>query len=262
VMPSSSAQAPRILDTPEAPPPRTSLETMVPTKRNRAYDMRRVLRQILDPGTYCAIADRFGPSVLCGLGRLSGYPVGIIASQPMMMGGAITPDACVKMTRHMVLCDSFNLPLIFLQDTPGFIVGRAAEHARLLTQVGRLFTAWKQVTTPVISLVMRKAFGLAYYAMGGTSMGNALHLAWPGAELSFMDPGVGGSVLTTGQFNRQQQFTDLIYDTSPYVAAGLARIDEIIAPEETTEWLSWAIRRLWHPDGMNSEGRMRNWPVR
>ena len=262
VMPSNSGQAPRVLEPPASSAERAGIENLVPTRRSRAYDMRKVLSQVLDPGSYCGIADRFGPSLLCGLGRLGGFPVGVIASQPLVMAGTITPDACTKMVRHMVLCDSFNLPIIFLQDTPGFMVGRGAEHARLLTGVGRLFTAWNQITTPVISLVVRKAFGLAYYAMGGTAIGSSLHLSWPAAEISFMDPGVGASVLTTGKFSRDGDFDDFVYDTSPYPAAGLGRIDEIIAPSETVEWLTWAVGRLWMPDGMNSEGRLRNWPPR
>lgn len=262
VMPSSSSGKPRVLDVSAEQRREVDLRSIVPAKRNRAYDMRKLLSNVLDPGSYVAIGDRFGPSVLCGLGRIGGYPVGLISSQPIIMGGAITPDACTKMTRHIVLCDSFNLPLIFIQDSPGFIVGRGAEHARLLTEVGRLFQAWEQVTTPVISLVVRKAFGLAYYAMGGTAMGSALHLSWPGAEFSFMDPGVAGSVLTTENFDRSSEYQELIFDVSPYTAAGLARVDEIIPPSDTAEWLAWAVRRVWHDDGQNSAGKLRNWPVR
>ena len=262
VMPSSSGQAPRVLDAPESSGKRPGVVSFVPARRTRAYDMRKVLTELLDPSSYCRIGDRFGPSVLCGLGRLGGYPVGVIASQPMVQAGAITPDACTKMMRHIVLCDSFNLPIVFLQDTPGFLVGPTAEHARLLTAIGRLFVAWRQVTTPVISLVIRKAFGLAYYAMGGTAMGSALHLAWPRAELSFMDPGVAASVLTTGEHNPRGDFNHLAYETSPYGAARQARIDEIIAPSETADWLTWAVRTLWSPSGLNSDGRLRNWPAR
>src|SRR5205814_1330453 len=137
----------------------------VPAQRNRAYDMYRVIRQLVDGGRYLSIKPEFGRSLITCLARLGGQVVGILASQPLFRAGVLDPDACDKGTQFICLCDSFNIPLIFLQDVPGFIVGKQAEHDRLLSKAIMFLQALAQSEVPKFTVVLRKAFGLAYFSL-------------------------------------------------------------------------------------------------
>jgi acetyl-CoA carboxylase carboxyltransferase component len=225
---------------------------LVPARRSRAYDVRKVISRLSDDGRYFEIKRDFGRPLSTGLTRIAGRTVGMIASNPMYFAGAITPDACDKATSFICLCDAFNIPLIFLQDVPGFMVGKKAEHERLLSKAIQFAYALGQAEVPRLTVVMRKAFGLAYFSMSGSMMGGERVLAWPNAEIGFMDPAVGANVLYAEQLkaaeNREQMLEQILAsfskDTSPMGAAGIMHIDEVIDPAETKRWLRMELERL------------------
>jgi acetyl-CoA carboxylase carboxyltransferase component len=229
-----------------------SIYDIVPLRRNRAYDVRKVIAHLSDDGRYFEIKRDFGRSLSTCLARIAGRSVGFIASNPMYFAGAITPDACDKATSFICLCDAFNIPLIFLQDVPGFMVGRKAEHERLLSKAIQFAYALGQTEVPRLTVVMRKAFGLAYFSMSGSGMGGERILAWPNAEIGFMDPAIGANVLYADQLkaadNRDAMLEQILAgfskDTNPLGAAGIMHVDEVIDPAETKRWLRMELERL------------------
>jgi acetyl-CoA carboxylase carboxyltransferase component len=222
------------------------LGELVPVQRARGYDMRRLLGRLLDPDSFFELRPLIGRNLTVGFGRIDGWPVGVVASNPMFQAGALDGDACEKATRLLVLCDSFDIPVLFLQDVPGFLVGRVVEHERLLYRAMRLRQALTLCRCPTLTVIVRKAFGLAFKAMNGTGMGADAIYAWPGAEIGFMDPDVAVNVVrpeATGP-EREQLIAQLAEATTPYDAAGVLGVDEVIDPATTRRTLAEDLDRL------------------
>ena len=223
--------------------PDHELTDFIPDKRRRGYDMRKFCKLLLDPDSFFELQPKFAKNLVTGLGRLDGWSVGVIANNPMFQAGALNPDSCDKAIRLMCLCDAFNIPIIWLMDVPGFNVGRKVEHERMLFKAIRMVEALCNLSTPTISVVIRKGFGLAYQAMNTSGMGAWGFYSWPGAEIGFMDPDVGVNVAYSNKLEgldtkdreteRQKLIEEISDATSPYEAAGTLRIDEIIQPSET-----------------------------
>jgi len=165
----------------------------------------------------------------------------------MFQAGVLDPAACEKGIRMMVLCDSFNIPAVFLQDVPGFLVGRQVEHGRILFRAIRFLEALMACTAPTLTVVVRKAFGLAWQSMNGRRrMTDGLY-AWPGAEIGFMDPEVGVNVLYGERMPADEKAAmarSLREGTTPYDAAGPMNVDEIIEPAATRQILARDLAQL------------------
>jgi acetyl-CoA carboxylase carboxyltransferase component len=224
--------------------PDPELAAMVPAKRTRGYDMRTVVDRILDPDTLFELQPQYGRNVVCALGRLNGYSVGVIANNPMFQAGTLDPQACRKIIRMATVCDSYNIPMIFLVDVPGFMVGERVEHELMLHWGMRMMHALQNATTPTLTVCLRKAFGLAWQAMNGSCMPSLGVYCWPGAEIGFMDPEVGVNVAFGSKLSRigdpderEAERLALVAEvgeaTNPYEAAGTMRIDEMIDPAHT-----------------------------
>ncbi|MCB0220812.1 MAG: methylmalonyl-CoA carboxyltransferase, partial [Chrysiogenetes bacterium] len=166
---------------------------LVPTERTRGYDIRKVIRALVDKDSYFPLKEDFGRVAVTALARLDGRSVGIIATNPMFKGGALDVEACEKIISFIVLCDSFNVPLILLADTPGFLVGSKAEHERVGAKIINFLQALDLATVPKFSVILRKSYGQAYINMGGGRSDEMA--AWPGAEIGFMEPGTGVNVV-------------------------------------------------------------------
>ena len=270
-LPSNIEQPPPVA--PEAPPPgRARLSEMVPTRRQRGYDMRRVLTELVDGGEYLELKPKFGRSLTTVLARLGGIPVGIMASNPMFEAGSLTPAACDKGTRLLCLCDSFDLPLIILQDTPGFLVGRRVEHDRFINKSTMFFEALVQASMPRLVVLVRKAYGAAFGSLGGAGTGSDLLVAWPTAEIGFMDPAVAVNALYGEELaglegeERAARFTELAdglrQGNDPYGPAGTMQIDEVIHPDETRSLLISELQRHRAlPPRPPQQRSLRNWPT-
>ncbi len=226
-----------------------ALAELVPSKRTRGYDMRRVVRQLCDPDTVFELQPLYARNVCCALARLAGFSIGVVANNPMFQAGTLDPEACHKIVRLLTVCDSFSLPVIFLVDVPGFMVGKRVEHDRMLHWGMRMMQALQNTSTPTLTVLIRKAFGLAWQAMNGSRMANKGLYAWPGAEIGFMDPEVGvnvayGSKLAAiadpqeREAERARLTRQVGEATSPYEAAGTMRIDEMIDPTDTRRILA------------------------
>ncbi len=234
--------------------PDASLAALVPAQRRRGYDMRRFCQALLDPGSFFELQPLYARNLTTGLGRLDGFSVGVVANNPMFNAGVLDPDACRKAVRLMCLCDAFNLPVIFLMDVPGFMVGKSVEHDRILSLAIRLVEALANLSTPSLTVTIRKGFGLAFPAMNGSGMGASGLYSWPGAEIGFMDPEVGVNVAFAARLaglspedaraERERLVADIAGATTPYEAAGTMRIDEVIDPADTRRVLVEDLRQL------------------
>jgi len=246
------------------------LLTLVPEESRRGYDMNRVIKTIVDDEQLFALKPDFDRSVITCLARIEGHSVGIIANQPMYMAGAMGPDGCDKCCSFVCLCDSFNVPLIFLHDTPGFLVGKAAELKRMPGKIINFIEAVALSTVPKISLVIRKSYGMAYSNMCGTGMGADFVLAWPNAEISFMAPEVAANVVYRRKIDesddvktaRKQAEQQIRAAGAPWKAAGLHLLEDVIDPRDTRKVLSHILNLARGSDGgYRSRRLLANWPT-
>jgi acetyl-CoA carboxylase carboxyltransferase component len=242
----------------------TRAPRLVPERRSRAYDMRKPLGRIVDEGSMFELAPDFGRGLLCALARIDGFSVGVVASQPKFFAGSLDPAACEKAVRLICLCDAFDLPIVFAQDVPGFFVGRQVEHDGMLKHAIRLQTALALSQSPKLTVLLRKAYGLAYFSLGGNDTGVDAVYAWPGAEISFMDPAVAANVVSGGdEAQRDAVLSAMRADTDPYGAAGMLAVDEVIDPADTRAVLARALRRFdARPLARASERPLASWPTR
>ena len=246
------------------------LLTMVPDESRRGYDMNRVIRCIVDDEHIFPLKPDFERSVITCLARIDGQTVGIIANQPMHTAGAMGPDGCDKCCSFICLCDSFNIPLIFLHDTPGFLVGKSAELKRMPGKIINFIEAVSLSTVPKVSIVIRKSYGMAYSNMCGTGMGADFVLAWPNAEISFMAPEVAANVVfrpkidgaEDAQAARERAEQQMRVAGAPWKAAGLHLLEEVIDPRDTRKTISRILALAAGNDrGYRSSRLLANWPT-
>jgi methylmalonyl-CoA decarboxylase subunit alpha len=237
---------------------------LVPESRAKVYDVRTVIKAVFDKDSVFPLKERFAKVAVTALARLGGRVVGVVASNPMFKGGALDPDACDKIASFIVLCDSYNIPLIFLADTPGFLVGAESEKKRLPAKIMTFMSALEQATVPKIALVLRKSYGQAYLNMGG---GKAdVTASWFSGDISFMDPAVAVNVVfAVKQDQDPERFAALSKQvaegTTAYELAAPFLAHSVIDPRETRAYLTSMLEILARrPSGGLSERRLANWP--
>ena len=266
-LPSHSDEIPPKVDNAESSnPDRTSILHHLPEKRTRAYDMRNIVKAIVDGGEFIELKAAFGRPCITAFSRLNGHAIGIVANNPLYGAGALDADCCEKITSFLVLCDSFNLPIITLVDTPGFLVGKEGERRKITGKIINWMNALSLVTVPMLTVVIRKIYGQAYLNMGGGRYSDVF-VAWPTAEISFMDPEPGINVV----YNIKKEdypekfeklFDEMAKNTEPWDAAGIFGVNEIIDPPETRNFL---IRMLKMQRNRRRGGigqhLLRSWPT-
>lgn len=232
---------------------------LVPVEARRGYDMREVIRSLVDARSMLPWGDGWGPSLLTYLARLNGAPLGVIASQPVVGAGALDPPALAKECTFVDLCDTFNLPIVFLQDVPGLLIGTEAERGGILHGYESVAARIARATVPKIALVVRKAYGGGHFALGGRPTHPDFLFAWPGAEMSFMAPETGLSIVHRrkldaafemgGAAAREDLVAELMREwadeSAPWESAAHFHLDDVIAPSETREVIAGAIEIAW-----------------
>lgn len=241
---------------------------IVPTKRNRAYDMTKLIKSIVDDGKFFEIKPLFGRALITGFAHLNGRAVGIIANQPMRYGGAAGPDECDKAIEFICLCDSYHFPIIFLHDVPGFRIGSKGEQQKIPSKI----MAWNQAlaysSVPKLSVIVRKSIGMAYANMCGPGLGADFVVAWPTAEINFTGPEVGINVVYGNQLKeaenvsdeRKELLNEWSFDSSPYRAAAKHLIDDVIDPRDTRKFLCQSLEYACVKNGSKSERLLATWP--
>jgi acetyl-CoA carboxylase carboxyltransferase component len=232
--------------------------------------MHNAIKIIADPDSILELKPYYDGSLIICLARLNGHSVGILANNPMVNAGAMGPGACEKATAFVCLCDSFHIPLIFLHDTPGFLVGKAAEDQKMPLKIMQFIQALQKCSVPRMSVVMRKSYGMAHCNMSGGQMGSDVLMAWPTADVSFMAPDVAVNVVFGGKVKgdemsdemRKQFYDELVRGSEPWEAAGLGFVDKIIDPADTRRELIKALARARGPGGDKGRSRrlLSGWP--
>jgi acetyl-CoA carboxylase carboxyltransferase component len=217
------------------------LDKIVPISPRSAYDVRRVIKAVFDRDSWFEIKPSWAKNIVIGLARAGGRPVGVVANQPMQKGGTLDSDAADKAARFIRMCDAFNVPLVYLMDVPGFIVGSQVEKEGIIRHGAKMLYASAEATVPKITVIMRKAYGAGYYVMCGKGYGPDVLVAWPLAEISVMGPEGAVNIIFNKQIEaaadpaaaRAQMIEAIRAQINPYLAAGWAMIDDVIDPAET-----------------------------
>ncbi|PZN13536.1 MAG: methylmalonyl-CoA carboxyltransferase [Bacillota bacterium] len=229
------------------------LEEAVPTDPNKPYDVRKVIEAVVDRGTFLEVHERFARSAVVGFARLGGQVVGVVANQPRVLAGCLDIDSSDKIARFVRFCDAFNIPLITLVDTPGYLPGRTQEHGGIIRHGAKVLYAYAEATVPKISLVLRKAYGGAYIAMCCRGLGADYALAWPTAEIAVMGPEGACNIVFRREIaqaedpeamrrQKVQEYREVF--ASPYVAAARGYVDDVIEPAQTRARLAALLASL------------------
>jgi len=240
--PSNCEQSPPVAESTD-PVDRASekLLEIVPESSRHPYDMYDLITEIVDDGEYFDLKPKFARTIITCLARFGGMPCGIVASQPKHLGGILENDSADKAARFVNLCDAFGIPLLFLQDVPGFMVGSKVEHAGIIRHGAKMLYAVSRATVPKVTVIVRKAYGAGYYVMNGKAYEPDMIVAWPTAEISVM--GAEGAVNIIGRSaieasddpekTRAEMLENVQKIIDPYIPAGNAMIDDIIDPRQT-----------------------------
>lgn len=227
-----------------------ALLDIIPDDPKKPYDIKDVISLIVDDGYFFELKPAFAKNLVIAFARMDGESVGIIANQPNWFGGIIDNDAADKAARFINLCDSFNIPLIFLQDTPGFMVGSRVEKQGIIRHGAKMVYSVSNANVPKITVILRKAYGAGYFAMCGKAYEPDLIVAWPTAEISVMGPEGAVNIIFRKQIasspnpdqTRQQMIAMFKSLINPYLAAGFGYIDDVIDPRETRKTIIQGLR--------------------
>src|SRR5947208_1997419 len=252
--PSNNTERPPVRPVTDPPDRRCEdLYDIVPTAPRRAYDMYKVIHSIVDDGDFFPMKPEWARNVITGFARFGGQPAGVVASQPKVLGGTLDVNSADKAARFVWLCDAFGIPLVFLQDVPGFTVGSAVEKQGIIRHGAKMLFAVSEATVPKVTVVLRKAYGAGYFVMNGTAYEADYIVAWPTAEIAVMGP--DGLVRITMRKQLEQypegaernqaaigMAEEFRKNIDPYIAAGHAQIDDIIDPADTRTAICHGLR--------------------
>jgi acetyl-CoA carboxylase carboxyltransferase component len=254
LLPSNNDELPPVEPPTDDPDRRCpALLDLVPLEPNRPYDMRRVITEIVDDGDLFEQQEQYARNIVCGLARLDGKVIGIVANQPDVLAGALDIKAAQKAARFVRTCDAFNIPLVSLVDVPGFLPGTDQEHDGIIRYGAQLLYAYCEATVPRIQVIVRKAFGGAYIVMESRSIGADLSFAWPGNEIAVMGPEGAANIVfrreiaTADDPDRTraelcQRYREELM--GPLAAAELGFVDDVIDPADTRRILIRSFRML------------------
>jgi acetyl-CoA carboxylase carboxyltransferase component len=214
---------------------------VLPESNRKPYDMYDVIRRIVDDGKYLDLKRQFAKTIITVLARMGGRPVGIVANQPKQLGGILDNDSADKAARFVNLCDAFGIPLVFLQDVPGFMVGTKVEAGGIIRHGAKMLHAVANATVPKVTVVLRKAYGAGYYVMNGRAYEPDLIVAWPSAEISVMGAEGAVEIVMRRQVEaaedpaamKAQLIEEYRKIIDVYRAASNFMIDDVIDPRET-----------------------------
>jgi len=255
-------------DDPQRTDPR--LDTLVPENPNKPYDMKDVIHAIVDDGDFFEVQELYAPNLLVGFARVGGYSVGVLANQPSVLAGVLDIDASLKGARFVRFCDAFNIPLVVLEDVPGFLPGTDQEWRGIIKLGAKLLYAFCEATVPRITVITRKAYGGAYDVMNSKHIRGDVNLAWPSAEIAVMGPKGAVEIIFRKEIEQaadKEQATEQKVNeyrekfANPYVAAERGYIDEVILPRETRPKLISALQFLENKVDSNPKKKHGNIPL-
>ena len=225
----------------------------MPDNPNQAYDVKEVIAEIVDNGKFIEVQKEFAKNIVVGYARMNGMSVGIVANQPKVKAGSLDCDASDKAARFIRTCDSFNIPIITLTDTPGYFPGVDQEHGGIIRHGAKLLYAYSEATVPKINVIIRKAYGGAYIAMSSKHLDTDVVMAWPTAEIAVMGPEGATNIIfkndiaqsddpITTRADKIQEYRNKF--ATPFVAAERGYVDDVIEPDSTRPRIIAALEML------------------
>ena len=226
-----------------------SLDTLIPDSAAKPYDMRELIRKVIDEGEFFEVQPGHAPNILCGFGRIEGRTIGIVANQPMAMAGVLDINSSKKAGRFVRFCDAFDIPIVTFVDVPGFLPGVAQEHNGIIKHGAKLLFAFAEATVPKITVITRKAYGGAYDVMSSKHLRGDLNYAWPTAEIAVMGAKGAVEIIFRKDIGDKAKIAERTaeYETrfaNPFVAASKGFIDEVIMPHSTRRRIALGLRKL------------------
>jgi len=229
------------------------LATLVPEQADKPYDMKDVVRRIVDHGDFFEVHEHFAANIVVGFARLNGRSVGVVGNQPRVLAGVLDIDSSVKAARFVRFCDAFNIPLVTFEDVPGFLPGTRQEWAGIIRHGAKLLYAYCEATVPKLTVVVRKAYGGAYDVMSSKHIRGDYNIAWPSAEMAVMGADGAVNILYREEIAKAQdpaaerkrliaEYNDRF--ASPWIAAELGYLDDVIEPQDTRPRLIAALEML------------------
>jgi|SRR5690625_316892 len=249
---------------------RPGLSHIIPDQRNLPYDMHEVIREIVDQESFFEIQPLYGSSLITGFARLAGMCIGVVANQPANLAGVFDVDSAKKGARFVRFCDCFNIPLLVLEDVPGFLPGTEQEWNGIISNGAKLLYAFCEATVPRVTVITRKAYGGAYCVMNSQHIGADYNYAWPSAEIAVMGAKGASEIIFRREIKessdpenalkeKESEYNDLF--AHPYKAAELGFVDDVILPEDTRRVLIRAFRSLKNKQKPSPERNHGNIPL-
>jgi len=244
---------PRVMPTDDPTRMDEALDHVVPDSANKPYDMRDVIRYVVDDGEFFEVHEHYARNIVCGFARLNGHAVGVVGNQPAQLAGVLDIDSSTKAGRFVRTCDAFNIPLLTFCDVPGFLPGTSQEWGGIIRHGAKLLYAYTEATVPKITIITRKAYGGAYDVMASKHMLADFNFAWPTAEVAVMGPEGAVNIIyrrdldksPTPDTRRQKLVTDYkARFANPYTAAERGYVDDVIIPHETRPKVIAALETL------------------
>ena len=247
-----------------------ALDNLIPEDPGKPYDIKEVIRAVVDGGQFFEIHENFAQNIVVGFARLGGHSVGIVANQPAVLAGVLDIDASEKGARFVRVCDSFNIPIVTFEDVPGFLPGTVQEHGGIIRSGAKLLYAYCEATVPKLTVVTRKAYGGAYCVMSSKHIRGDVNLAWPTAELAVMGPDGAVSIIFRKELDKAKdpvkRKAELVAEyrekfANPYIAAERGYLDDVIEPKETRPRLINALEMLSNKRDGNPAKKHGNIPL-
>jgi propionyl-CoA carboxylase beta chain len=247
-----------------------ALDEIVPQQSDQPYDMKAVIRAVVDEGYFFEVQEHYAKNIVVGFARLNGRSVGLVANQPAFLAGTLDINASVKGARFVRFCDCFNIPLVTFEDVPGFLPGTNQEYGGIIKHGAQLLFAFAEATVPKLTVITRKAYGGAYCVMASKHIRTDVNYAWPTAEIAVMGPEGAVDVVYKRELdkavNRQELRQQKIEEfrerfANPYVAADRGFVDAVIEPRDTRKKLIQALNMLATKRDKNPPKKHGNMPL-
>jgi len=253
-LPSNCEELPPRAAPPEEVPDNTDrLMRHLPESSKRVYDMAKIVDWVMDPGSVLEVAKAYAPNIITAFARIDGRVVGVVANNPRFFAGCLDINASDKGARFVRFCDAFNIPIVTFVDVPGFLPGAQQEYGGIIRHGAKMLYAYSEATVPLVTTIVRKAYGGAYIAMASKPLGADISFAWPTAEIAVMGPDGAVNIVFKRELaaakDRAAEHARLVGEyqakfASPYVGAQRGYVDEIISPGETRARIALALRAL------------------
>jgi propionyl-CoA carboxylase beta chain len=246
------------------------LDTIIPENPNKPYDMKQIIRAVVDDGDFFEVHELYAENIIVGFARMGGMPVGIVANQPSVLAGVLDIDSSRKGARFVRFCDAFNIPLVVFEDVPGFLPGTDQEWRGIITNGAKLLYAFCEATVPKVTVITRKAYGGAYDVMNSKHIRGDYNVAWPSAEIAVMGPKGAAEIIFKKEIEaaddrekalaeKEREYREKF--ANPYLAASRGYIDAVIVPSETRPRLISALRLLENKVDSNPKKKHGNIPL-